>query len=68
MSAAQLTYNTLMAIIPVFAIVYAIASGFGFGDVIIEECRKAFRAQPQVAEALVSLSKNYIHYTHTGIV
>lgn len=68
MSAAQLTYNTLMAIIPVMAIVYAVASGFGFGDLIIGEVRKVFSSQPQVAEALVSLSKNYIHYTHTGVI
>ena len=68
MSAAQLTYNTLMAIIPVFAIVYAVANGFGFGDLIIEEVKKAFASQPQVADALVTLSQNYIHYTHTGIV
>lgn len=68
MSAAQLTFNTLMAIIPVFAIVYAIANGFGFGDLIVEECRKAFASQPKIADAIVTLSKNYIHYTHTGIV
>lgn len=68
MSAAQLTFNTLMAIIPVFAIVYAIASGFGFGDIIVNECRQTFSSQPVIAEAIVSLSKNYIHYTHTGVV
>lgn len=68
MSAAQLTYNTLMAIIPVMAIVYAIANGFGFGDLIIDELRKALSSQPQIADALVSLSQNYIHYTHTGVV
>lgn len=67
-AAAQLTFNTLMAIIPVFAIVYAIASGFGFGDLIVSELRQTFSSQPQVADALVTLSENYIKYTHTGTV
>lgn len=66
MSAAQLSFNTLMALIPVFAIIYAVASGFGFGDIVIEGCRKAFSSQPKIANALVTLSKNYIQYTHTG--
>lgn len=67
-AAAQLTFNTLMAIIPVFAIVYAIASGFGFGDLIVSELRQTFSSQPQVADALVTLTKNYIKYTHAGTV
>lgn len=66
MSAAQLSFNTLMALIPVLAIIYAVASGFGFGDIVVEECRKAFSSQPKIANALVTLSRNYIQYTHTG--
>lgn len=68
MSAAQLTFNTLMAIIPVFAIVYAVASGFGFGDIITAEIQKAFASQPKIGDAIVTLAKNYINYTHTGVV
>lgn len=67
-AAAQLTCNTLMAIIPVLAIIYAISSGFGFGNIMVKELQEAFVSQPKVASALVTLSQNYIHYTHTGVV
>lgn len=67
-AAAQLTCNTLMAMIPVLAIIYAVSSGFGFGNLMIKELQSAFASQPKMVAALVTLSKNYIHYTHTGVV
>lgn len=66
--AAQLTFNTMMAIIPVFAIIFAVGRGFGFEESIANWCREVFASQPQVAEAIVQLSTSYIHYTHTGII
>lgn len=67
-AAAQLTCNTMMALIPVLAIIYAIASGFGFDNIIVNELQQTFASQPKIASALVTLSQNYIHYTHTGVV
>jgi membrane protein len=61
--AAQLTFNTMMAIIPVFAIIFAVGRGFGFEESIANWCREVFASQPQVAEAIVQLSTSYIHYT-----
>ncbi|MBM6993375.1 MAG: YihY/virulence factor BrkB family protein [Prevotella sp.] len=66
--AAQLTFNTMMAIIPVFAVIFAVGRGFGFEDYIAEWCRQVFVSQPQVGEAILTLSKSYIGYTHTGVV
>ncbi len=66
--AAQLTFNTMMAIIPVFAIIFAVGRGFGFEENIVAWCREVFASQPQVASAIVELSTSYIHYTHTGVV
>lgn len=66
--AARLTFNTMMAIIPVFAIIFAVARGFGFEERIAAWCREVFAGQPQVAKTIVDLSTSYIDYTHTGLI
>ncbi len=66
--AAQLTYNTMMALIPMFAAIIAIARGFGFEDYIVEWCKHIFANQPNTAKVVVNLAKSYIDYTHTGVV
>lgn len=66
--AAQLTFNTMMAIIPVFAVIFAVGRGFGFEEHVAEWCRRVFVGQPGVADAILSLAGSYIDYTHTGTV
>ena len=66
--AAQPTFNTLMSIIPIFAIIFAIGKGLGFESYVIAWCRRVFAAQPQVYEAIISLSQSYLQYTHAGII
>lgn len=66
--AAQLTYNTLMALVPMFAAILAIARGFGFEDYIVEWCRQLFANQPNTAKVVLNLAKSYINYTHTGVI
>lgn len=66
--AAQLTFNTMMAIIPVFAVIFAVGRGFGFEEYIADWLRRVFVSQPGVAEAILTLSKSYIGYTHTGMI
>ncbi len=66
--AAQLTYNTMMAIIPIFAVIFAVGRGFGFEEWIVEWCQGVFESQPQVAESVVQLADSYIKYTKTGYI
>ena len=47
--AAALTYSTLLAIVPILAVVFAIARGFGFSIYIEMWFREALQSQPQVA-------------------
>lgn len=65
--AAQLTFNTFMALIPAFAIIFAIGKGLGFEGYILSWCKYVFSAQPQVYNAIVSLSESYIQYVHTRV-
>ena len=66
--AAQLTLNTMMAIIPVVAVIFAVGRGFGFEDYIVESLRRILRSQPQVADSVVTFANSYIEYTHTGVI
>jgi membrane protein len=66
--AAQLTFNTMMAIIPVFAVIFAVGRGFGFEEYISAWVHRLFASQPDVAEAILKLAGSYIEYTHTGVV
>lgn len=64
--AARLSFNTIMAIIPIFAIIFAVSKGFGFEEEVARVCKEFFASQPQVADAIISLAHSYIVYTHTG--
>ncbi|MGI6243831.1 MAG: YihY/virulence factor BrkB family protein [Prevotella sp.] len=66
--AAQLTFNTMMAIIPVFAVIFAVGRGFGFEEYISAWVHRLFISQPDVAEVILKLAGSYIEYTHTGVV
>ena len=47
--ASALTYSTLLAIVPILAVVFAIARGFGYNKFIEIWFREALSSQPQAA-------------------
>ncbi len=65
--AAALTYSTLLAIVPILAVVFAIARGFGYSKYIEVWFRNAFESQPQVAEVIVGFVNSYLVHTKSGI-
>ena len=66
-SAAALTYSTLLAIVPIMAVVFAIARGFGYNKYIESWFREALSSQPQVAEAIIGFVNSYLVHTKSGI-
>ena len=66
--AAALTYSTLLAIVPIFAVVFAIARGFGFNKYIEEWFRDAFNSQPQAAEVIINFVNSYLVHTKSGVI
>ncbi len=65
--AAALTYNTLLAIVPILAVVFAIARGFGYNKYIEVWFRDAFSSQPQAAEIIIGFVNSYLVHTKSGI-
>ena len=65
-AAAALTYSTLLAIVPIFAVVFGIARGFGFNKYIELWFRESFSSQPQVAEIIIGFVNSYLVHTKSG--
>ena len=66
-SAAALTYSTLLAIVPITAVVFAVARGFGQSIYIEEWFRGLLESQPQAADTIVGFVNSYLVHTKSGI-
>lgn len=65
---SALTYYTLLSIVPVIAMIFGIAQGFGLENYISEQLSKAFDGQPEVRDNLMSYSHNMLQNTSGGWV
>ena len=65
--AAALTYSLLLAIVPIMAVVFAIARGFGYSIYIEVWFREALSTQPQAAEVIIGFVNSYLVHTKSGI-
>lgn len=65
--ATALTYSTLLAIVPILAVVFAIARGFGYSKYIELWFRDLLKSQPQAAEVIVAFVNSYLVHTKSGI-
>ena len=65
--ASALTYSTLLAIVPILAVVFAIARGFGYNRYIETWFRGTFESQPQAADVIVGFVNSYLVHTKSGI-
>lgn len=68
MSAASgLTYSTLLATVPILAVVFAIARGFGYSIYIEQWFRNTLQAQPDASEILIGFVNSYLLHTKKGL-
>ena len=65
--ASALTYSTLLALVPILAVVFAIARGFGYNKYIEVWFRDALSSQPQAAEVIIGFVNSYLVHTKSGI-
>ena len=65
--ASALTYSTLLAIVPILAVLFAIARGFGFDNVMEEQIRNNFGGSPEAAEAVLTFAQSYLAQTKSGV-
>ena len=65
--ASALTYSTLLAIVPILAVVFAIARGFGFSKYIEVWFRDILVSQPQAADIIIEWVNSYLVHTKSGL-
>lgn len=62
-----LTFNTLLSIVPAFALMLAICKGFGLQSLLQDEIIRIFPSQRRMAETLMQLVNSYLDETSHGI-
>ena len=65
--ASALTYSTLLAIVPIFAILFAVARGFGFDHMMEDQIRVSLAGQGDTANYILQFVKRYLAQTKNGV-
>ena len=66
-AASALTYSTLLAIVPILAVVFAVARGFGYNKYMESWFRDTLASQPQAADVIVGFVNSYLVHTKSGV-
>ena len=66
--ASALTFFSLLSIVPVLAMSFGIAKGFGMESMLESQILEKLASQPEVAEKLITFSKNALSNTQGGLV
>ena len=64
--ACALTYKTVLAVVPALAMLFAIARGFGFQNLLQSELFRYFPAQRQALESALTYVDNYLAQASQG--
>ena len=65
--ASALTYNTLLAIVPLFAVIVGVASGFGLRETVRESVFSYFPGQKDGLDQIFGFVDNYLSMAQGGI-
>lgn len=65
--ASALTYSTLLAIVPMLAILFAIARGFGFGNILEAQIYNNFGGKNETTLAMLQFVDSYLNQAKGGV-
>lgn len=65
--AYSLTYCTLLAVVPVLAMIFAVANGFGFQNILRTQFFHYFPAQKEALEEALKFVDNYLNQASEGL-
>ena len=66
MRAAALSYTTLFSIIPILALLFAIAKGFGFSN-LMERLLRGSAVENNTVDMVMTFIDNYLEYAKSGV-
>lgn len=67
-SASALTFYSILAFIPVVALVLGIAKGFGFGKILEEQIREQTFTNPEIMDFVVQFANHALENTQGGVI
>ncbi|MCH5215767.1 MAG: YihY/virulence factor BrkB family protein [Muribaculaceae bacterium] len=65
--ASALTYSTILAIVPALAMLFAIAKGFGFQNIMQSEIFRYFPSQSTAIQKVLSFVDSYLTHASEGL-
>lgn len=65
--ASALTYASILGAVPILAIVFAIARGFGFGQLIEQKLTESVRFTPEMTATVMEFVNSYLERARGGI-
>lgn len=68
LNASALTFYTLLSIVPVVAMAFGIAKGFGFDQLLEKQLLEKFPGQEQTITQIISFANNLLKDTQGGLV
>lgn len=65
---AALTFYTLMSVVPIIAVIFAIVKGFGMTEGLLDNLYASFPQNPEIVDYLVGFAERALARTQGGIV
>lgn len=65
--AKALTYSTVFSLVPILALLFAIARGFGFSNLLESLLRNGIALGGETMDTVMSFIDSYLQHTHSGI-
>jgi membrane protein len=66
--ASALTFYTLLSLVPLAAMAFGVAKGFGFEQLLEKELLKQFAAQQEVIQQVIAFARNMLDNTKGGLI
>ena len=67
MKAKALTYSTALSLVPILALLFAIARGFGFSNLLESLFRNGIAVGSDTLDTVMTFIDSYLEHTHSGI-
>lgn len=65
---AALTFYTLMSLVPILAVVFAVVKGFGLADGLVQNLYALFPQSPEIVDYVVAFAEKALARTQGGVV
>ncbi|MFT3738958.1 MAG: YihY/virulence factor BrkB family protein [Breznakibacter sp.] len=66
--ASGLTYYSLISIVPIVAMAFGIAKGFGFDGMLEQELQKQLAGHQEIVEWIMGFARSYLNSTKGGMI